>query len=200
MTGLEERVRVGRSQKDRSVDQVQGIDGLARGCADALDGTRTGTGSRQDAVDASRRRDVAERQRQAMRDHVAAQSDAPWPGPTAVLAHRDDWFAGVVAAALAAAGVRVVGQAGNGADAVGISAAEQPDLLLVQDQLPMLPGPAAVQAVRKFSPGTRVVAHVSYPARIGELLDVGASAAFARSVSPADVAAALLALVTPQAR
>ncbi len=116
-----------------------------------------------------------------------------------MLGHRSDWFAGTVATALTGAGVRVVAQVSNGADAVGICAAEQPDLLLIQDQLPMLLGPAAVQAVRTFSPATRVIAQVDHPARIGDLLDAGASAAFSRAVPPADIAATLLALLTADA-
>ena len=203
MTRTDERGDLGRrTVLDRSVAQIRGVDRLARWCADALHAQPAGTGSRENALDASRRRDVVERQRQAMCDRVDAQPDEPTPGtaPTAVLAHRNDWFAGSIAAALAAARVMVVARVSNGADAVGICAAEQPDLLLIEDQLPMLPGPAAVLAVREFSPGTRVVAQVGYAERIGDLLDAGAAAAFARRVPPADVAAALIELAADPAR
>lgn len=197
MTRTDERGdTAGRSALDLAVAQVQGVDRLARWCAEALDRASAASGSRESTLDASRRREVVERQRQAMRDHLAARPDGPWStgGPTAVLAHRNDWFAGRVAVALAASGVHVVAQVANGADAVGVCAAEQPDLLLVEDQLPMLPGPAAVLAVREFSPDTRVVAQVGYAERIGHMLDAGAAAAFARQVPPAEVAEALVEL------
>ena len=191
-----------RTTLHRTVAQIDGVDRLARWCAQALHDNSVGTGSREGALDASRQRDVATRQRQAMRDRVNAQPDQPTPGtgPTAVLAHRNDWFAGKIVAALGAARVTVVAQVSNGADAVGVCAAEQPDLLLIEDQLPMLSGHAAVLAVREFSPGTRVVAQVGYADRIGELLDAGAAAAFARQVPPAVVAAALVSLVADSAR
>lgn len=189
------------SSPARSVARVRGVDRLARWCAEALDGLPRPAG-REAALDVSRRRKVVERQLQAMRDHLNGQSDGPVlrTCPTAVLAHRNEWFTGRVAAALTAAGVRVVAEVSNGADAVGVCAAEQPDLLLLEDQLPMLPGPAAVLAVLEFSPGTRVVAQVGYPERIGDLLDAGAAAAFARQVPPADVAAALVALAARPVR
>jgi len=57
----------------------------------------------------------------------------------AVLAHRDVWWRDRVADCLSALGVQVIAQAGDGADVVGVLVVEQPDLVVVQDLLPLLP-------------------------------------------------------------
>jgi CheY-like chemotaxis protein len=59
----------------------------------------------------------------------------------------------------------------NGADAVGVVAAEQPDLLLVEDRLPMVSGEQVIAGVRTFSPNTLIAAQVAYSDRVGALLD-----------------------------
>lgn len=95
---------------DRSAAQVRGVDRLARWCTNAsnVDASR----GREGALDGARYREAVKRQRQAMRDHLAAQPDEPWPGPvpTAVQAHRNDWLVRAVAAVLTDAGVHVAAQ------------------------------------------------------------------------------------------
>ena len=112
-----------------------------------------------------------------------------------VLAHRNTWFAGKVAQVLQDNGLRLVGQVDNGADAIGLVVAEQPDLLLVEDTLAMVPGEEVVRDVRQFSPLTVVTAHVAGADRVGVLMDAGATTVFTRSMPPADVARQLLSLV-----
>jgi DNA-binding response OmpR family regulator len=73
--------------------------------------------------------------------------------------------------------------------------AEQPDLLLVQDALPMVSGVEVVREVRRFAPVTRIGAHVEHDVRIAEMLDAGASRAWSRRVPPSDVTGDLLALL-----
>ncbi|MBW3611859.1 MAG: hypothetical protein KY438_10085, partial [Actinobacteria bacterium] len=70
-----------------------------------------------------------------------------------------------------AAGVRVVARLDNGADALGVVVAEQPDLVLVEESLAMLPGQEVVREIRQFSPHTLVVAQVAYGDRAGQMLD-----------------------------
>ena len=53
-------------------------------------------------------------------------------------------------------GCAVVAQLDNGADAVGLLVAEQPDLVLVEDALAMARGEDVVRAAREFAPGTLV--------------------------------------------
>lgn len=162
--------------------------------------------SREARLDASRLRDVLRRQHDALVAHCDRQLAAP-PRPAlalacrrVVIAHRNDWFVGKVAQALQACGLQVAATTANGAEAVGVAVAEQPDLLLVEDALPMTTGVQVVQQVRRFSADTMVAAQVAYGDGMAPLLDAGAAAVFVRSVPPADVAARLLELLEPTAR
>ena len=89
----------------------------------------------------------------------------------------------------------MVARLDNGADAVGLSVAEQPDLLLVEDALAMVPGEQVVRDVRRFCPHTVVAAQASHSGRIGPLLEAGATTVFSRQVSGPDVARAMLRLL-----
>ena len=167
----------------------------------AGDDDAAAAGSREMRLDRARRLDVVRRQHEAIMgrteqqlaqsprlasDHVPAR---------AVLAHRNAWVLDKVAAGLAAAGVDVVAQLENGADAVGVSVAEQPDLLLVEDKLPMINGDEVVRQVLQFAPRTLAAAQVSYEDAIATLLDAGARTAYTRRVPPAEVARDLCLLV-----
>lgn len=113
----------------------------------------------------------------------------------AIVVHRNAWFMDKVAADLMLHQVCVVARLTNGAEAVGAVVAEQPDLLLVEDSLPMMSGEDVVREVRTFAPLTRIGAQVAHDDRIGALLEAGAHSAFTRRVPPADVAAALAELL-----
>ena len=112
-----------------------------------------------------------------------------------VLAHRNEWFLGKVALSLQDRGFLVVARLDNGADAVGLAAAGQPDLVLVEDTLAMVPGEQVVREVRRFCPETRVVAQVAYGDRVALLLEAGASAVFTRTVPPLAVAQGMVELL-----
>jgi CheY-like chemotaxis protein len=118
--------------------------------------------------------------------------------PRAVVAHRDDWFAGKLCERLEAFGVTVVGSPHNGAEAVGVVVAEQPDLVLVEDVLPMLSGADVVREVLTCAPRTLVAALVAHDDGVGPMIEAGALAAFVRRVPPADVVQGLLALLRPR--
>ena len=112
-----------------------------------------------------------------------------------VLAHRNEWFLGKVALSLQDHGFLVVARLDNGADAVGLAVAEQPDLVLVEDTLAMVPGEQVVREVRRFCPQTQVVAQVAYGDRVPVLLEAGASTVVTRSVPPLDVAQRMVGLL-----
>jgi hypothetical protein len=157
--------------------------------------------TREMKLDAARRREVLQRQHEALvaRAHqqmLRADYVLWWEPPVrAVLAHRNEWFVDRVKASLADV-VEVVATPTNGADAVGITVAEQPDLLLVEDTIEMLPCEQVVRAVREFSPQTLVAAQVAYGDRVAPLLEAGAATVFTRQVPPTDVASQLLELMT----
>jgi CheY-like chemotaxis protein len=161
-----------------------------------------GAHSREMRLDAARRLDVLRRKQEALVARAHEQllrageglfDEAPL---RAVIAHRNPWFVDKVTAALSDSQVQVVARTSNGADAVGASVAEQPDLLLVEDSLEMLNGLEVVREVRQFSPTTTVAVQVGYGDRVGEMLEAGADTVFTRQVPPAEVAEQLLARVS----
>ena len=158
--------------------------------------------SREQRMDAARTAAVLQREHDAVvartEQQLAATGLAPlheFADRRILLACRDQWFAGTLCGALADAGVRVVALLDNGADAVGHTVAEQPDLVLVEDALAMVPGEQVVREVREFAPDTVVVARVARGERVGALLDAGASTVFTRQLSPQAVAESLLELL-----
>ena len=158
--------------------------------------------SREMRVESSRTMEILRRQHQALiaRAHEQLQVSGGPLQTTAdrrvVLAHRNAWFLDKLSAALKAGGLRVVARVCNGADAVGLAIAEQPDLIFIEDSLEMVPGEAAIREIRKFAPNSLVTAQVGYHERVDQLLDAGATKVFTRQVPPGDVATALLKLVS----
>ncbi len=115
-----------------------------------------------------------------------------------VVAHRNAWFTGRLADALIGAGLEVVARLDNGAHAVGVAVAEPPDLLLVEDALPMLTGAAVVREVTACAPSVLIAAQVAHEDGIAAMLDAGAAAVWSRRVPPVDLAAGPLALLPPR--
>jgi CheY-like chemotaxis protein len=156
--------------------------------------------SREGRLDAVRRRDVLGHAHNAVlaRARQALNEDrCPPPGTsaTAVIAHRQEWFTAKLSAALVERGMHVIAAADDGATALGIVVVEQPDLLLVEDQLPMLSGQELIAEAALFAPATVTAGQVAHGDRIGLMLDAGARTAFARQVPPVDVADQLLMLL-----
>lgn len=114
----------------------------------------------------------------------------------AVVGHRNEWFADRLCDDLARRGVLVVGRTSNGADVVGVAVAEQPDLVVVEDRLAMVPGVDVVREVRGYAPSALIAAQVESEARIGAMLQAGADAAYARRVPPLDLSADVVRLLT----
>jgi hypothetical protein len=157
--------------------------------------------TRETRMDVARRLDVLRREQTMLvaRAHQQLRDTgdllrAP-SGRRAVIAHRNDWFASKLAELLAQADVQLLERVDNGADAVGLVVAEQPDLLFVEDNLLMVTGEEVIQEARRFCPGTRIGARVEYGERVGVLLDAGADTVATRQVPPLQVAHQLLALV-----
>lgn len=152
------------------------------------------TASREVRMDVARRMEVLREQHRAIVERTEQHLEdsvrllAAVALNRAVIVHRSEWFTGKLTDELATRGVAVVGALENGARGVGMVVAEQPDLLVVEDTLPMLSGEEVVREVRRFSPSTLVVAHVAHEDRIPPLLEAGARAAYTRRMPPAEVA------------
>lgn len=156
-------------------------------------------GTNREAMLDARRRAVALRtETEALLARSAAQLGSSgdlmlaFARPRALVVHRQEWLCGKVASALEAGGAEVLGVLGDGAQAVGWAVADQPDLLLLEEMLPTLPGREVVRKVRQFSPGTVIAVQVGYEAAVQPMLDAGAHLAVPRRVPPADLARAML--------
>lgn len=203
MTSLENNVvappAVRRSEAELLLDQLAGIEEWTR--AHRATGRLFDTAmSREQRLDLARRRDVVDRQRAALLARTACQlqsSDRPRSGVAgrALIVHRNDWFKGKLCAGLEAGGITVVDQLANGAEAVGVAVAEQPDVVVLEGALPMLSGLDVTREVRRYAPRTVVIAQVGSDVEVGPFLESGATSAYTRSVPPADIAADVLALL-----
>ena len=158
--------------------------------------------SRELRMDAARTLEVLRRQHEAVvaRTHEQlCEAGSPLDRTAqcrVVLAHRNAWFAGKTTHGLQQRGLQVVATVDNGADAIGLILAEQPDLVLVEDTLAMVPGEAVVREVRRVAPDTVVAAQVAYGDRVGQLLEAGASTVFTRRIPPEDVVETMLQLLS----
>ena len=191
-----------RSEVELAAQQLQGIDRFNRARRTAAEAAAATTRSRELRMDASRQLEVVRRQHEALISRAHEQlrlSGALLRGSAerrTVLAHRNEWFLEKLARSLAEGGITVVARLDNGADAIGLAVAEQPDLLLVEDSLAMVSGEQVVREVRQYSPDTLIAAQVDHGGRVGAFLDAGAVSVFTRQVTPGEVADGLRALLT----
>lgn len=194
-----------RGEAELLHDQLAGIHAwtAARRAAKlAEEATLTLGRSREAGLDLSRRADVLRREHEALVErtaqHLRASRElaAATAAARAVIAHRSEWFRTRLADELRTGGIDVVAIVENGADAVGLVAAEQPDLLFVEERLPMLNGVDVLREVSLFAPRTVAAAQVEVDSGIAAVLEAGARSAFTRRVPPAEVALELRRLVS----
>lgn len=154
--------------------------------------------TREMRLDQTRRLEARTREQAALVERARCQLEegARVLAPRAVLVHRREWVRDTVAGRLAEHGVVVVAELDNGADAIGVAVVEQPDLMLVEDALPMVGGVEVIRAVRSYCAATRIAAHVEGEGTVPALLAAGAQKVFTRRTSPADIGRQLAALVT----
>lgn len=184
--------------------QLEAIDAWNRARAIAERAGRNAATSREMRMDADRRLEVMRAQHEAIVARTARALESSVrvmrrSAPVrAVVAHRNEWFVDRLCADLVGRGVEVVGRSDNGAEAVGVCVAEQPDLVVVEERLAMVPGEAVVRDVRRFSPDAVIAAQVAYEDGIDSMLQAGATTVYTRRVPPLDVSADLLRLLQTQ--
>ena len=190
-----------RSELDLAAQQLRAVERFNRACRMREEAAAAAARSRELRMDAARSLEVLRRQHDAVvaRAHEQLRTSGQLLRSTAerrvVIASRSDWLAAKVQQALEDRGVHVVARTDNGADAVGLVVAEQPDLVLVEDTLAMLAGLEVIREIRQFSPDTVVAAQAASGHRVGHLLDAGASAVFTRQVPPLQAVTAMLDLL-----
>lgn len=192
---------LGRSELEVVDLQLRAIDSFHATQRAAQQAAEAAARSRELRMDNDRALEILRREHEALvaRAHEQLRLSGELLGVVAsrrvILAHRNEWFRGKVAQLLRDQGWEVVAALDNGADTVGLAVAEQPDVVLVEDKLAMLPGEQVVREIRHFCPRTLVVAQVDYSDRVATLLDAGATTVWTRQVPPQDVARGLVQLL-----
>ena len=173
--------------------QLEAIERFHEGRAAQEHAAELAARTREQRMDAQRRMGVLRRQQEALvaRTHEQLRASGELlSGPTrlrAVVAHQRPWFSERLVALLRERDVSVVGPLDNGADAVGVVVAEQPDLLVVGDVLVMQSTDAVVAEVARHSSDTLVAAQVPSPVQAGALLDSGARVVIASGSTPEEL-------------
>jgi CheY-like chemotaxis protein len=185
-----------RSDADLLTAQLHALDEWHRRMASSAPGVPGQ--SREARLDEARRLDVAESERAALhawadRGLREASPFGRGQAPRAVLAHRNDWLRDKLGAALLDRGLEVVASTSDGAMAAAAIVLEQPDLVFVEDLLPILSGVELVRRARALAPAAVVGAHALGQSGMAPLLEAGARATFSRRIPPAEIAAELVA-------
>jgi CheY-like chemotaxis protein len=144
--------------------------------------------SREARLEASRKLDALRRADAALQARVELAAASHATDPRAVVAHRQDWVREKVALALVEQGIDVLVAVEDGAEALGVSVAEQPELLVLEGRLPSLLAVDLVRDIRTFSPATLVAAQVESDQEIAPLVEAGARVVFGRQLHPGQVA------------
>ncbi len=113
---------------------------------------------------------------------------------TIVLADDQAMLRGAVAAWLdLEPDMRVVGAAGDGAEAIRVVAATRPDICLMDIQMPGVDGLEATRALRSASPGTRILIVTTFarPGYLRAALDAGAHGFVVKDASVEQLADAI---------
>jgi DNA-binding NarL/FixJ family response regulator len=94
---------------------------------------------------------------------------------------------------LTVAGITVVGEASNGDDAVRLAEEHQPDVILLDVEMPGLPAAAAIRRIRRQCPSTQVVVLSMHddPVVVHDLLESGAAAYLSKTSLRIELVAAV---------
>jgi CheY-like chemotaxis protein len=179
----------GRSGCELLSDQLDGLTRWHRDLQRRIQAAEAVHDTREQRLDLRRRMEALRRAQEALLSRADSSTDdslellgrAPVRG---VLAHRNEWMRHKLARGLEERGLAVVAELANGADALGVSVFEQPDLLIVEDRLPSMTGLEVVRSVREMAPKTLVAAQVEDEIDAAQMRDAGADAVFPRHIPP----------------
>lgn len=100
---------------------------------------------------------------------------------------------GVVEIFTAEDGMRVVGEAENGAEAVALSHSEKPDVVLLDVEMPVMGAEEAIEEILRVSPSSKVLVLTMYdePRLVRKLLGLGAHAYIVKNATREELVAAV---------
>jgi NarL family two-component system response regulator LiaR len=98
--------------------------------------------------------------------------------------------------------IQVLGEAGNGQEAVELVSKLKPDVVLMDLVMPRLDGITAISRIKALSPGTKVIALTSFTEddKVFPAIQAGASSYLLKDVSPDDLVEAIRAVHRGEAR
>lgn len=149
--------------------------------------------AREARQEADRRAAARDRERQALLSRLTADPAAA--RVRVVVAHRMAWMRTALRTGLEGAGIGSVEEFEDGATALGAVVAVQPDVVLVQQQLPWLDGLEAVRQMRLFAPDSLLAVQLDSPNAARDAREAGATLVVPRTERPGDVVAQLCQLV-----
>ena len=193
-TGPAPDIPARRSELEQRQDRLTAIDAWHMDYMTRRASLEVADASREARMAARRRLDALKRAQAALvarsEQTAAASRDAlaRRPQARAVVVHRSEWLRDKLTLGLADGGVAVVAAVDDGADGLGITIAEQPDLVVVEDRLPSMTGLELVRQVRQFAPHSVVAAHIEDSSGVTNMLEAGALAVFTRRVPPGLIA------------
>ena len=190
--------RAAVAASDRLVRQIQRTDAWIADRRDREQVLGRAELSRDQRLDAARETETLRRTHDAIKGRCArglsceVEPMRP-PGLTAVIAHRHAWLVERLVLFLGAYGVTVLECTDNGAEALGVVVAEQPDVLVAGDCLAMMPGHALLTRARRYAPRTLLAGQASYEEQAR--YETVADTVFLRHHAPDDIADTLVAML-----
>lgn len=186
------------SPTERIVRQVQAVDAWIAARREREQALDVAGLTRDQRMDVAREVMALRRTHDAIKGRCARRLNAEpgpmlWPGATAVIAHRHEWFVDKLALLLDGHGVTVLARTDNGAEALGAIVAEQPDLVLAGDRLAMLPTRALLAETRLYAP-TALLAVQASDQQQADALRAAADIVYLRHHPPGLVADDLVSL------
>ncbi len=147
------------------------------------------------------------RRRAASLTRMVEVAGGYWPSPMlasdqprVLIAHQQQWFADALAKALRRLDLHVVGLVTDGADAVGLAVAAQPDIILLEPVLSRMTGLQVLHDLQTFAAEVRTVVRIPHDSAGPEMLSAGAAAVLLSSVPPQQAARDLHGLLPDRSR
>lgn len=90
-------------------------------------------------------------------------------------------------------GMRVVGEAENGVDAIALAQREKPDVVLLDVEMPVMGAEGAIEGILRVSPSSKVLVLTMYdePRLVRKLLGLGAHAYIVKNATREELVAAV---------